>query len=556
MVARQEAHHTARASRDPRKAHGAYFTPPEVAAWLVRQSVRKGEHVRVLDPTCGGGVFLTAALNEGSQLQIELFGADISAESLHATELALAARSANAHLLKQNFFTIPSPNEPEGPWPLMDAVVGNPPFIRYQLHAGESRRLSQVASARAGVKLSGLASAWAATLVHASTFLNPDGTLGMVLPKELLSVNYAEPIRSWLTTRFAQVDLITFDRLLFPGAQAQVVLLVAKGTGGTNRVGLHEANGTRLEHLDLANPTTEVPMGSGKWTSYAVAEESAAHTRLLGARGFVPLHHYGKVRLGTVTGANRYFALTEPTRIAYGLTEAQVLRICPPGSRHLQGSRFRMRDWERLRDEGERVWLLRPGPEDRSPGLVRYLREGERMGIPSAYKCLARKHWWIPPVAEPPDLLFTYMSNRFPRLVANDAGASCLNTLHGLHLDTGIPPGTARKLALLAMNSGTMLHAEMTGRSYGGGVLKMEPREAAALLVPSPELLERAWSSFPRELARLERLARTRKSDDLVPLIDEILLEGLLGLEQHQVRALRAVGTTLRRRRTPVSHPD
>jgi L-serine dehydratase len=49
----------------------------------------------------------------------------------------------------------------------MDAVVGNPPFIRYQDHRGDARKRSAAAALAQGVRLSGLASSWAALLVHA-----------------------------------------------------------------------------------------------------------------------------------------------------------------------------------------------------------------------------------------------------------------------------------------------------------------------------------------------------------------------------------------------------
>jgi hypothetical protein len=89
-----------------------------------------------------------------------------------------------------------------------DAVIGNPPFVCYQEHRGHVRRRSVAAALEQGVRLSGLASSWAATLVHASAFLRPSGRLAMVLPAELLTVGYAEPIRRWLRKRFAVVNLV------------------------------------------------------------------------------------------------------------------------------------------------------------------------------------------------------------------------------------------------------------------------------------------------------------------------------------------------------------
>jgi adenine-specific DNA-methyltransferase len=41
-----------------------------------------------------------------------------------------------------------------------------------------------------------------------------------VLPAELLSVNYAAPVRRYLTERFAHVRLVLFDERVFPGVLA------------------------------------------------------------------------------------------------------------------------------------------------------------------------------------------------------------------------------------------------------------------------------------------------------------------------------------------------
>ena len=49
------------------------------------------------------------------------------------------------------------------------------------------RKRAQRAALEQGVRLSGLASSWAALVVHACAFLKPEGRLAMVLPAELLT---------------------------------------------------------------------------------------------------------------------------------------------------------------------------------------------------------------------------------------------------------------------------------------------------------------------------------------------------------------------------------
>src|SRR3954451_15252681 len=44
-----------------RKARGAFFTPPAIAQFLADWAIAKNADARVLDPTCGDGVFLLAA---------------------------------------------------------------------------------------------------------------------------------------------------------------------------------------------------------------------------------------------------------------------------------------------------------------------------------------------------------------------------------------------------------------------------------------------------------------------------------------------------------------
>ena len=115
-----------------------------------------------------------------------------------------------------------------------DAVVGNTPFVRYQNFSGVARARGLEAALAQGVRLTGLANAWAAFVVKAALHLAPEGRLALVLPAELLSVNYAQEVRRLLLRRFGRIRLIMFEERIFPGVLEEVVLLLAEGSGGAD----------------------------------------------------------------------------------------------------------------------------------------------------------------------------------------------------------------------------------------------------------------------------------------------------------------------------------
>jgi len=95
-----------------------------------------------------------------------------------------------------------------------------------------------------------------------------------------------------------------------------------------------------------------------------------------------------------------------------------------------------------------------------------------------------------------------------------------------------------------------MLGAEVFGRSYGGGILKMEPREAAQLPVPSPSILVKAWKRIERRRDQLDELLRAGRWQDVLAQVDDTLLVDTAGLPRADVLALRSEAARLRRRRT------
>ena len=512
-----------------RKQRGAFFTPSAIADFLAAWATAGRADARVLDPTCGEAVFLLAAARRlaangaaPSATRELLHGVDLHGESLEHSRELLNAEGFDADLVTGDFFAQPTPAQLGGGLPWMDAVIGNPPFVRYQQHRGDARKLSAAAALAQGVRLSGLASSWAALLVHACSFLKPDGRVAMVLPAELLTVGYAEPVRRWLRGRFERVHLVLFDELQFADAAEQVVLLVASGSGGCERDGfvLHEVrDAAELERLHIFDSTSVRPEAEGKWTNLLLRPGPRTLFPRVVEASFAKLAGYGSPELGTVTGGNDFFALTEATRARFALKPGHLTPIVPPGTRHLRGTRFTQTSWEELRLRGERVWLLNPTARRATGGLARYLAHGEELGVPGAYKCTVRTPWWKPPVVKPPDLFFTYMSHRYPRLIANEAGVLVPELDARPSAATGRSRDRARRPAL----AGVELRVDARRGGVRAVVWRRHPQDGAARGRAAPGPVSRrplqgveARRRAPRPARRAAArgpVARRRRSD-------------------------------------------
>lgn len=534
-----------------RKARGAFFTPEAVARYITEWAVRSTAD-RILEPSCGEAAFLLSAVDrlvtlrarDASDQYAALDGIELHDASARAAHTLLRNAGVDARVRVDDFFTV----DPTGSY---DVVIGNPPYIRFQDFSGAARARSREAALRAGVGLTNLASSWAAFAVHSALFLKPGGRMGLVLPAELLSVNYAAEVRRFLLASFARVNLVLFTERVFPDAQEEVLLLLADSyqQGPTDHASIYQARNA-AELATIAAGRTWTPMRpEEKWTpSLLSADALSAYTDLLSSGDFTVLESWGDTTLGMVTGNNKYFALS-PARVAdLGLEPTDVLRLSPPGSRHLRGLAFGTAALNELGRNGSATWLFRP-PGEPSAAAWSYIAAGEAAGVPTAYKCRVRKPWWRVPNLAPADLLLTYMNADTPRLSTNTARAAHLNSVHGVYLAPKVRKLGKALLPLASLTSMTLVGAETVGRAYGGGMLKLEPREADRLPVPPAALVEAAAERLTNIRPQVAGLLRSGKLLEASKLVDDVLLVGELGMKRAEVRVLRDAHAELTARR-------
>src|SRR5437879_6197976 len=143
-------------SGERRKQLGAFYTPSKLAQAMADWAVRSARD-RVLDPAAGEAVFLVAA---GRRLRslgaptspAQLFGIDVNAEAIEAAHAILKREDLSADIEQDDFFRRSPLLMPER----FDAIIGNPPYIRYHRFRGHERIRALASAEAVGVRLSGL----------------------------------------------------------------------------------------------------------------------------------------------------------------------------------------------------------------------------------------------------------------------------------------------------------------------------------------------------------------------------------------------------------------
>lgn len=522
-----------------RKGLGAFYTPPPMAQALTDWAVRDA-HDRVLDGSFGGLAFLTAAHTRltalgAEQPDVQLYGCDYDRQAFAA---AGSFAAGGATLMRRDFLAV----RPGRDLPRVEAVVGNPPYVRYHGWTTSREKGRKIAAAH-GVQLTRLASSWAPLLIHAADFVAPGGRLAQVLPAELVHAQYADQVLECICQRFERVVVAMFDRHVFPGAQEEVVLLFADGRDQSPAPGVEVLSFDDLDDLSIPDQLGEALPVDDEHKLLAGLLSGAAlelYDRLRGDHA-TTLGELASVDIGAVTGANEWFV--RPVEAVRGL-DGDVARPAISKATHVPGARFGADDLTAMEEAGapSRMLVLE-ARHARRKAVLDLVAQGEAEGIHTRYKTRIRDPWWVLPpsqVASSPDLFLTYMSSDMPRLVTNDIGALSTNTVHGARLLNGTEPAA---MAAAFYSSLTMLSAELVGRSYGGGVLKLEPSEAERLVIAVPA------AGYARMLDDVDGLVRARRYDDVQDLVDRAVLCDGLGVAGEDVGLLRGAVNRLRGRR-------
>jgi len=451
-----------------RKKRGAYYTPDHVVQSLVRW-VTWRQADRLLDPACGDGRFLTPHPNSVGVEQ------DPDAASL------VHQRVPGSLIHQGDFFAWAAQTRER-----FECTAGNPPFIRYQNFAGPVRQEALSFCASHGARFSSLTSSWAPFIVAAATLLKPGGRMAFVVPAEIGHAPYSRPLIEYLAGHFKRVHVVAVREKLFEDLSEDCWLLSASGFGGSTEQLLISSTG-RFEYA-AAPPKVSVRVSMSEWRMWncrlrpflLAADVRELYRQAVGDVGTQRLRDVAHVGIGYVTGDNKFFHMS-PSHAKEWRIPGTFLQPTIRNGRMLDRPAITPDRVEAWRRRDEQNFLLRIRRTDQLPSQLRnYLESDAGRKARATYKCRHREPWYVVPDVTIPDGFLSYMSGSRPALMANQAGCAGTNSVHMITL---APYVRMAELQSAWDRPLTRLSCEVEGHPLGGGMLKLEPREAGRLVL-------------------------------------------------------------------------
>lgn len=310
------------------KLRGGYYTPDDLATFLCEWVLEIGPK-RVLEPSCGDGVFLGALRNAGAPAKLAVTALELDdVEAAKAKKRAKEAglQSSKVHVGDFLSWALEMYGKEEATF---DAVVGNPPFVRYQYLPAPFQVRAEQVFRELGLPFTKHTNAWVPFILASMRMLRPGGRLAMVVPAEIIHVLHAQSLRSYLGKECRRLVIVDPEELWFDGTlQGAVLLLAEKRRDEADKaegLGMYEVKNREFLRVKPAKifaapQSINGKTVAGKWTRALLDKETRdLFDELSGHKEVHRFSDIADVDVGIVTGANKFFLVTDDVVAEHGL---------------------------------------------------------------------------------------------------------------------------------------------------------------------------------------------------------------------------------------------
>lgn len=461
---------------DHRKKYGQFFTEKRVARFMVNW-ILQSKSQTLYDPAFGLGAFYYAAREKG--FKGHFFASEIDAEIL--SHFRLTSHAENCSVEHFDYLSKWGQHH--------DAIICNPPYMRFQKFEGRERILQQF-NTTLGIELSGYTNTSSAFLIKSISELSPKGRLAYIMPLEFLNTGYGTVVKRFLMSQgsIKAIIKIECEKDVFPDATTSVGIILFEKTYSNSKVDFYIASSVEcLSNLFDTPPVRSVSYKelkpTEKWLKYF---EPCLYD--IDIRNLVTISTYGTFSRGIATGANEYFSLSVSKANLIGLRSDELLP-CITKSAQIKTAIFTQENLDSL-IESDALALLINIQNNCSSGAKKYLEYGEKTGYQHRYLTKSRKPWYKIEKRLPSPLLFGVFSREGFKVIRNYTNALNLTCFHGFSPNLfGSKYIDHLFIYFLSTVGRTILSLNM--RKYGDALDKFEPNDLNKAMCPSVEWLDK-----------------------------------------------------------------
>ncbi|MEX0597023.1 MAG: N-6 DNA methylase [Candidatus Paceibacterota bacterium] len=500
-----------KANQTIQKLRGGYYTPNDLAEFIAGWISNGEETLDALEPSCGDGNFLEAfSKTVSSENSIKITGIELDPdEAILASKRVSNFNNIQTKIINDDFLSwgLKTYNNKK-----FDAVVGNPPFIRYQFLPDKYQEESKKIFDLFNLKFTKHTNAWVPFVVLSFELLKSGGKLGMILPSEIMHVSHAQSLRTYLGKNASRLLILDPKELWFKDTLQGALILLAEKKQNKNDtshgLGIKEVQkrsfvksnpAKHFESVNFINGDTI----KGKWTKAVLSKKELDLVKEIQShKNVYSFSEIANVDVGIVTGANNFFLVNQSTVKKYSLEEYAYPMF--GRSNHCPKIIYDNEQHKRNVESGlpsNFLYFDVANETEMHEKAREYIQLGEAQNLHERYKCRIRSPWFKVPSIYSTEIGMLKRSHKFPRLI--------LNTQQAFTTDTAYRISVTKKaikncqLVFSFLNSFTALSAELEGRFYGGGVLELIPSEIEKLKIPIVDVNEEELCTLDREFRSL-----------------------------------------------------
>jgi adenine-specific DNA-methyltransferase len=204
------------------KLRGGFYTEPSIASFLIRW-IKVSNPTTILEPSCGDGVFLSEIATQHVSSMDQVVAFEINAAEAEKARHRTIPSASITTIDFLHWFLVHGGNS-KG----FDAVVGNPPFVRYQYLPDEQQSLAERIFKQLELPFTRHTNLWVPFVLASIRLLKPGGRIAMVIPSEIFHIPHARSLRRYLAEQCARILILDPESIWFSETLQGTVLLLAE----------------------------------------------------------------------------------------------------------------------------------------------------------------------------------------------------------------------------------------------------------------------------------------------------------------------------------------